>query len=302
MDREASGMGDSLATARSTPRHKLAFAAVAGFWAVAWVAVISKFEAEELRGYCRLVAIVTTVSAALWWHPIGKRVMAGWLYVLACLSLMATSSAIGFFRNPRTQHLPDIVQELVPYITEVPLPLTGLLGLGGPDGSNLRVEAISFVEFFMFALLIATVLWCLTQRWRWLALRRWLVVYGTLALIRTFTVLVTTLPDSRPLCMTVTPGTTLLAQLNPLSVLHRAARIAGFAETVTCGDMVYSGHSMLLCLCGMAWHTYYKVLPDTWSVNVVKVAVWAVVGTALFLIVAARLHYVRARPHRCAAA
>ena len=66
--------------------------------------------------------------------------------------------------------------------------------------------------------------------------------------------------------------------------------------------MVFSGHSMILCLEAMIWQTYYKRAPGL-RFNVVKLTAWAVVVMGLFSILAVRLHYTlvraRTRGHFC---
>jgi hypothetical protein len=119
-------------------------------------------------------------------------------------------------------------------------------------------DALRLAETAMAALVFATLAWALTQPWRWLALRRWLAIYGVVALLRAVTVIVTTLPDSRAFCRQ-TPGTHRLDAFPWAEVLSRALEIAAGRHFETCGDLVFSGHSTVLALVGMALHSYYRV-------------------------------------------
>lgn len=244
----------------------------------------------DLSGFRKFALVHSfNVSAliALWWHPIMKRVLASWNYCYFCLTLMSFSSSIAWFRNPNHMgHVPDLVHELIGGTVEhfsLPWPLSAI--------SDTQFNCVHVLEVLMNGLIVITVLWALTQPWRWLALRRWLVIQGTLALMRTMTVLVTNLPDSRPFCHEATKGTTLYHLIDWEAVWGRTFKLATQEDPVTCGDMVYSGHTMVLVVCGMAWHGYYKVLRGTFTVNVVKMVIWSVISCCLMLILATRLHY-----------
>ena len=58
---------------------------------------------------------------------------------------------------------------------------------------------------------------------------------------------------------------------------------------ITCGDMVFSGHSVLIVLCALTWHTYYE--RSQANVNGVKVFAWAWAFAGLISIIGTRLHY-----------
>ena len=151
-------------------------------------------------------------------------------------------------------------------------------------------DALRLAETAMAALVFATLAWALTQPWRWLALRRWLAIYGVVALLRAVTVIVTTLPDSRAFCRQ-TPGTHRLDAFPWAEVLSRALEIAAGRHFETCGDLVFSGHSTVLALVGMALHSYYRVRSGSVSASPLKLATWLLIAALLFVIVATRLHY-----------
>jgi hypothetical protein len=59
----------------------------------------------------------------------------------------------------------------------------------------------------------------------------------------------------------------------------------------TCGDMVFSGHTMLMILFALTFHTYYKRTARYWALNGVKTVIWLWCFVGLASIIATRLHY-----------
>ncbi len=174
-------------------------------------------------------------------------------------------------------HLPDMIHELVPQVTHIWLP-----GLG-------RLDSVDAIDLSMGALVVATALLVITRRAPWLVLRRTLVIHGSILLLRCLTVMCTSLPDSRPMCHAVTPGTVPLRDLTSRSLL--AIAVMNRRENITCGDMVFSGHTAVCVLMAMVWHSYYNARSGTFAVNYIKVGIWLWVTATICLIVTARLHY-----------
>ena len=58
---------------------------------------------------------------------------------------------------------------------------------------------------------------------------------------------------------------------------------------VTCGDMIFSGHSNTALCLALTWHTYYKWVPA--QVNVIKTTVWCFALLACLLLVVTKVHY-----------
>ena len=54
--------------------------------------------------------------------------------------------------------------------------------------------------------------------------------------------------------------------------------------------MVFSGHSMILCLWAMVWQTYFPRNPGL-KFNYVKIFIWFVASMGWLSILAVRLHY-----------
>ena len=59
----------------------------------------------------------------------------------------------------------------------------------------------------------------------------------------------------------------------------------------TCGDMIFSGHTLLIILFCLTFHTYYPKTKHMYSVNGVKAMVWILGLVGVFFIIATRLHY-----------
>lgn len=54
--------------------------------------------------------------------------------------------------------------------------------------------------------------------------------------------------------------------------------------------MVFSGHTMMLCLYSLVWHTYFKRAPGL-RFNYVKIAAWSTTCVGCVAILAVRMHY-----------
>ncbi|RYG41196.1 hypothetical protein EON68_03365, partial [archaeon] len=240
-----------------------------------------------------LYALVgVSIAIPAWQNPVGRRVFVAVVYALSSAFIMAVSSSLAWYRNPKhAGHLPDIVHELVPYMDVFTVPGSQYVTR---DGQPITIGGLELGESLLSGLVLVTVLWTLCNSWRWLALRRALVIYGTLCLWRSVTILVTSVPDASPRCTHTTPGTVLVSDMPWRDALARGMGILVGELTDPCrsaGDMVFSGHSMVLVLCGMVWHAYYRVKPGTFVINPVKFCVWCVISFALFVIVSARYHY-----------
>lgn len=206
-------------------------------------------------------------------------------FIVWAAALLATviAGGITWLRHPSGNPiLPDIVQELVPQQKDICVPFA-------PAEWGWCVDTVDHVDNMISVLAGATFLLTATRRAPWLILRRVWIVHAAVLLLRVFTVLCTALPDSRPKCHKATPGVVPLKDITWAAVSTIA--LQNRLDAITCGDMVYSGHTCISVCLGMAWHTYYKVKSGPCAINYVKLAVWAWVGTILTLIVTARLHY-----------
>ena len=125
------------------------------------------------------------------------------------------------------------------------------------------------------------------------------MVYGTLNLMRTFTVLLTSLPDASPLCRELTPkgdisnGAWTWGAINNKPILWEifihTLMITIPVHPVTCGDMIFSGHSNTALCLALVWHTYYKWVPS--DINLVKSSAWLIAFGAILGLIGTHVHY-----------
>jgi PAP2 superfamily C-terminal len=250
-------------------------------------------ELKASSAFASILVLLMSLSLSTWHNPIGRRVLAAGVFAFFSVSLMAISSAVAWYRNPKhAGHLPDLLHEAVPHVESLSLPFSWRFTA---DARPFSIGSLEAAEFMLSAVVAVTAAWVLLQKWRWLVLRRACVVYATLALLRSVTILVTAVPDASPRCSVSTPGTFVLSELPWKAAFSRGIAIIVGHLSDPCrsaGDMVFSGHSMVLVLCGMLWHAYYRPAgPGIFTINPVKFTIWICVASTLFLIVVSRLHY-----------
>jgi hypothetical protein len=221
-----------------------------------------------------------------------RRLCGSVIYFMISMQLTAWTLSLTWHRNPREiPSLPDLGHDLMgpKWNFSVSLDL-GPLHLGHLDADEVP-------DVFMVGSIVAAVTFTLSHPLRWLILRRYFFIHGTLMIFRCFTVLVTSLPDSHPRCRHITPkgdqpqGSASIEHIraNLQQVLGVYLRVLIPVGEVTCGDMVFSGHTLILVLTALVWHTYY---PRTiQNLNIIKTLVWTWSFCGLFAIIGTRLHY-----------
>jgi hypothetical protein len=145
-----------------------------------------------------------------------------------------------------------------------------------------------------------TAAFVMTLPQRWIIWRRIFLVYGSVVFLRALTLLMTALPDPYALCATHPRANFTWSRIPWSSVPGDVVLLLGGGgaspddsdgtSALTCGDSVFSGHTVLFVLCALVWHTYFPGL--VWSpVNPVKLFMWvlSVVGTQLLIIT--RMHW-----------
>lgn len=235
---------------------------------------------ESLVQFFALTFVTVGISVVAWNSEAGKRVAAAFMYFMTISFVMCFVSSITWFRNPKVTPLPDLIHDLVPPLTDTKVPYMGGLTLN------------AFPEMIIGVIVGITVIFIAASKHRSFILRRVFVIYASLMALRCVCILITSLPDPHPACQVATPGTHEIAALDLRELVVRALVLfVPVGDHFTCGDMVFSGHTMLLMICGMVWHTYYKMVPGVFVINWVKIAIWSLIFLGLFLIVATRLHY-----------
>ena len=80
---------------------------------------------------------------------------------------------------------------------------------------------------------------------------------GCLFFLRGFTIVVTLLPNPMYACRVEN-----ISEEDLVQWWWTGFKVA-FGQAVTCADVLYSGHTVNMTLCGLAWHQYSHVVPIT---------------------------------------
>lgn len=163
-----------------------------------------------------------------------------------------------------------------------------------------------------YALSVATLALIALHPQRFMILRRLLVLFGIMFLLRAVTVSVTQLPDASPTCQAQfgdpKRGAYKRQPMFPKAFYRAWVFMTSPTSHVTCGDMIFSGHTTCLTMCAMVFKYYCRArLLNTrvffrWIrgnresrfAALVFFARWSVYVYVLIgsiLIVATRLHY-----------
>ena len=148
-----------------------------------------------------------------------------------------------------------------------------------------------------------TVAFILAHPKRLQILRRLFAIFGYVNICRMVCVLTTSLPDSAPRCVAQFTNSDGDYKLKPMfpKVFSRALHLTlKPSEVVTCGDMIFSGHTVFLILCYKTMTQYCSIkecntplmrwLP-VYTCQLIRMVSAAITLTGLFAILATRLHY-----------
>jgi hypothetical protein len=224
-----------------------------------------------------------------------KRTSVAWLYMQTATLLMNFVSSVAWYRNPRELGtLPDIGHDILGEHT-------GLITFNLPVlETQISFEASKISDNLILSLLVFTAIFVGSQK-NWLDItKRFMIVYATLEVMRSFTLLLTSLPDASAECRELTPigdlpsgGSSWSSIANNdawlLEIIVHALKILIPVHPVTCGDMVFSGHSNTACCLAHVWHTYYKWVPQ--QINWVKTTVWLIALGAIVGLLLTHVHY-----------
>ncbi len=117
-------------------------------------------------------------------HRHSRRLCAAMVYCEIGSLLMSFSVSIAWFRNPKNlKPLPDIGHDILQEWKEVHLPHSSY--------SLVSLEGRVVPDVFLLIMTVATLSFIFKQKLKWVILRRFFVIYGTLMLFRSVTVIVT---------------------------------------------------------------------------------------------------------------
>ncbi|EAX95311.1 hypothetical protein TVAG_032140 [Trichomonas vaginalis G3] len=127
-------------------------------------------------------------------------------------------------KRPAVELLPDAIQSAIPYV---------------------KLEI--YINILMVLMIVSEVIFIIFNKKRWYIIRRTVAVYAILSLIRVFTMTVTFLPDPSPKCPREHDPNYKITFKNIITQLFGG---------LTCGDMIFSGHTMGFIFPGLIHHHF----------------------------------------------
>jgi len=178
--------------------------------------------------------------------------------------LMTLMNALADYRHPGAYQLPDIGFSLIPFLDWPQLP--------------------NYIMTFMGCLTVIVIMW---HPRRVMVVRRLLLIYGTLLILRSLTVISTSLPDPSPQCLELH----LRGKYNNHESQAFDSFVTGLKQTLvpiqssTCGDLIFSGHTVFMILCVLVWKKYFEGHPWVWILMLIVAifGIWSIIAT--------RFHY-----------
>jgi hypothetical protein len=176
------------------------------------------------------------------------------LYIVIMIIIIMFLLVIVYYRRPPSPPtLPDMFHEILDYVPGI-APVNAMMALVIAAGAfqilwPLRLDTLVII-------------------------RRLGVVFTTVMLLRGASMLFTNLPDPSPICQ---PKEYVKLDFYPKTLLKRL--LGG----ITCGDMIFSGHTLSLLLPTLCVQHYFH----GWLTYVM----WVLVIFCAFMIIITRLHY-----------
>jgi len=127
---------------------------------------------------------------------------------------------------------------------------------------------------------------------RFMILRRLIFLFACLLLLRSFTVIITSLPDASPECEKQHDAEHSYKD-HPEDAIVKSfwralALLSAPQDHITCGDMVFSGHTSFLSLCMLVFNQYCRGFKGSF---IFRWIIYIIYITALIAIIGTKLHY-----------
>jgi len=210
--------------------------------------IISRIRNQRSWKYLRILNDVRPIQGVI------RRLIASAIYYGGCLYLMSIMAVISGMRYPKhIADLPDLGFEIIPVLDTQDTTIPNAMLLVG---------------------LIGTVIRCFFHDKGITIIRRFLVIHGSCALLRCICMVATSYPDPNRLCTTYRPPATTLLFWKE-TVIH-----TGF---LTCGDLMFSGHTLVYLLIALTWQKYFTIYE--------KPFVWIGMLFGCTSLIATRMHY-----------
>jgi len=185
------------------------------------------------------------------WKPVLIRTLLVMGFYLVCLYIMSVMNVVAGIRYPKkSEVLPDVGFDILPAVHENSIPNT--------------ILTVSIV---------CTAIRLVMHQKGITILRRFMIVHGITALMRGLTMVATSYPDPSLVCHDYEPpsSTSLFWHTTLVSM------------KLTCGDLMFSGHTILFVLIGLLWHKYTRMLG--------KCIFWFISWLGCVSLIITRLHY-----------
>jgi hypothetical protein len=123
-------------------------------------------------------------------------------------------------------------------------------------------------DVFVYTLMAITGILLIYRPERFTMIRRTGLLYFCIMILRVFTVLSTFPVDPSPLC-----------------------KLRQHPPGTTCGDLIFSGHTVALLLASLVWTDYFdsKIVKNVYVIGLI----WVICVCALFMVILSKLHYTR---------
>ena len=207
-------------------------------------------------------------ARAIWYsQKFVVRFVAVTIFFIFSTYVNALGATIAGWRTPdlaNNKGLPDIMRDFV-------LPTKRLQEYLGTDATR------KLPDYFVTGHVIIAALVVYFDRRRWTILRRLLVIFGMVSVLRAFCVVATSLPDTSPHCSAqwdhMEAGGSGYYKTQPIfpRAFIRAFKLLADPSITTCGDLVFSGHTVTYVLFSLIVSHYknldWQIPPFFWQTD-----------------------------------